>query len=90
MTHLPFDLFDSLKLSFMSCRLSLRLTALDRLTLSHGIIFCTDKKVLKDACISLMDQMRLLCRSRNLNEVFGVATTLYEWQIVYYSRTKEL
>ena len=59
-------------------------------TQSFGIIFSTDKKIVKDAMISLMDQMRLFCRSRNLDHIYGMATNLYEWQIVHYNRTAEL
>lgn len=37
-----------------------------------------------------MEEMRLLARARNIDEIWGVATTLYEWQFIHYSKTDEL
>ena len=34
--------------------------------------------------------MRHLARSRNSDEIFGIVTNLYEWQILHYSRTTEI
>ena len=37
-----------------------------------------------------MEEMRFLARARNLDEIWGVATSLYDWQFVHYSRLEEL
>jgi hypothetical protein len=83
-------MIENLKLNYMKQKKEIKLILLDKNSMSSGIIFETDKKTVKEAAISLMDSMRLLCRSRNLPHIFGVASNLYEWQFLYYSRSLEL
>ena len=85
-----FEIIEGLKLNFMKQKKELKLLVLDKRHMSCGLVVNTDKKALREACISLMDQMRLLSRSRNLPHIFGIATNLYDWQILYYSREIEL
>ena len=56
---------------------------LDKATSSKGLMVSTDKRELKVAALQLMCQLRLPC-------FIGIATNLYQWQLVYYSRTLEL
>lgn len=37
-----------------------------------------------------MEDMRYLCRARNMDKMYAFATNLYEWQIVYYSKKAEV
>ncbi len=46
--------------------------------------------MLKEAVFQAMEDLRYLCRARNINQLYAYATNLYEWQIVYYNRQREL
>lgn len=46
--------------------------------------------MVKEAVYRAMEDMRYLCRARNVNNLYAFATNLYEWQIVYYSKQDEL
>ena len=37
-----------------------------------------------------MDDMRFLTRARNLDYMYAIASNMYEWQFIYYSRTMEI
>ena len=74
-----FDVIENLKLNYMKQKKELKLVLLDKNSMSAGIVFSTDKKAIKEASISLMDSMRLLCRSRNIPEIYGIASNLYEF-----------
>ena len=54
------------------------------------IIVRLDKRMVKEAMVTLMEDLRFYARARNVDEVWGVATSLYEWQIVWYSKHKEI
>ena len=85
-----YEIIENLKINFMKQKKEMKILCLDKQTQSSGFIISTDKKVLKEAMHSLMMQMRLLCRARNLDEIWGIATNLYEWQVIRYSRVCEL
>ena len=46
--------------------------------------------MVKEAMINLMEDLRFFSRARQVNIVWGIATNLYEWQIVWYSRDREI
>lgn len=68
----------------------IKLAMLDTTTNSFGFIVTTCKKLIKDATIKAMEEMRFLTRARNADDMFAIATNLYEWQFIYYSRRDEL
>ena len=74
----------------MKQRREFKLTVVNKKTNTHGFLVVTHKKMLKEAVFRSMEDMRFLCRARNLKEFFSFATNLYEWQLVYYSREREL
>lgn len=67
-----------------------KLTAIDIPTETHGFMIVPNKKMTKEAVYKAMEDMRFICRARNIDEMFGFATNIYEWQIVYYSRAMEM
>ena len=40
--------------------------------------------------IDLMPLMRHFCQAKNLDHIYGIATNLYAWQYVFYSRKLEM
>lgn len=55
-----------------------------------GILVRTDKTIVKEAMINLMEDLRFFARARrNVDVVWGIATNLFEWQIVRYIKSKE-
>lgn len=56
-----------------------KMALLDKSTNSVGLVVACDKKLVKFAAIQAIVEMRHLARSRNADEMFGVATNLYEW-----------
>ena len=63
---------------------------LDKKTSCFGMIVNCNKWHVKEATIECMEEMRFLARARNIDELWGVATNLYEWQFVHYSKIEEL
>jgi hypothetical protein len=45
----------------------------------NGFVLQVDKRYLKEATCRAMEEMRYLARANQTNEMFGIATTLYEW-----------
>ena len=66
------------------------MAVLDKETSSFGMVICCSKKIVKEAVVQCMEEMRFLARARNLVEIWGIATTLYDWQIVHYSKRDEI
>ena len=56
-----------------------KMAILDSKTSSFGFVIQCDKRFIKDCSIKVMEEMRFLARARNCEEIFGIATTLYEW-----------
>ena len=46
--------------------------------------------MVKEATIECMEEMRFLARARNIDEMWGVATNLYDWQFVNYNKADEI
>ena len=67
-----------------------KMAVLDTQTSSFGFVILCDKRFIKECSIKVMEEMRFLARARNCEEIFGIATTLYEWQFLHYSRKGEL
>ena len=57
---------------------------------SPAILVRLDKRMVKEAMVALMEDLRFFARARNIDEVWGVATSLYEWQVVWYSKHREI
>lgn len=55
-----------------------------------GFLVTVDKRHVKDATCKLMEELRYLARAKCADELFGISTTLYEWQFVHYSRKGEI
>ena len=66
------------------------MAVLDKRTSSFGIVVNCNKAIVKEAVIQCMEETRFLARARNISEVWGVATNLYDWQFVHYSKPEEL
>jgi len=67
-----------------------KLAVLDKRTNSFGMIICCNKWVVKDATVKCMEEMRFCARSRNIDDIWGVATDLYSWYFIHYSKKDEL
>ena len=67
-----------------------KMAVLDRKTNSFGFVVSCDKRMVKESSCRVMEEMRFLARARNCDELFGISTTLYEWQFLHYSRKGEL
>ena len=40
--------------------------------------------------LTVMEDLRCIARVRNLNVVYGIASSLFEWQLVKYELDKEI
>ena len=85
-----FEIFDNYRVALMTLRKEFGLTVIDKATNTHGFIVQTHKKMCKEAVYRAMEDMRYLCRARNVETMYAFATNLYDWQIVHYSKRKEL
>jgi hypothetical protein len=56
----------------------------------NGFLVSVDKRHVKEATCKLMEELRYLARVRCANELFGISTTLFEFQLVHYSRKAEV
>jgi len=57
---------------------------------SSGMVARLHKKFVKDAMLEVMEDLRFIARDRSLDVVYGIATNLFEWQIVRYEMSKEI
>jgi len=56
-----------------------------------GILVRLDKRFVKEPMLDLMEDLRFFARARpNVDIVWGIATSLYEWQLVRYSKQLEI
>ena len=85
-----FHIIDAFKESFMKEKREFRLTVLDKKTSSTGLMVMTNKKLTKEAIYRLFEDMRFLCRARNLDCMYGLASNLYDFQIIFYNRQLEI
>lgn len=50
-----------------------------------------DKRFVKEPMLDLMEDLRFFTRARpDVDVVWGIATSLYEWQLVRYSKQLEV
>ena len=85
-----FQIFDNYRIQFMKIKRDFRLTVVDKKSNTYGFMVVTNKKMAKEAVFKAMEDMRFLSRARNVDEFYAIATNLYDWQFVYYSRVKDL
>ncbi|TNV77967.1 hypothetical protein FGO68_gene5846 [Halteria grandinella] len=85
-----FQLFDAFRVTFMKFRREFKLAAFDTMTNTHGILVVTHKKMVKEAVYQAMEDLRFLCRARNIDYMYALASNLHEFQFVYYDRQREL
>jgi len=55
-----------------------------------GFVVSWSKKTLKRAATKCLEHMRLFARARSLNFVWGLASNLYDWQILTYDKQAEV
>ena len=56
-----------------------------------GILVRLDKRFVKEPMLDLMEDLRFFARARpSVDIVWGIATSLYEWQLVRYSKQLEI
>eukprot|EP00347_Sterkiella_histriomuscorum_P010159 403377377 len=85
-----FQIIDNFRVNMMKMRRDFRLTVIDKATDTHGFLVVTHKKMTKEAVYKGMEDLRFICRARNIDHLYAFATNMYEWQIIYYNRQKEL
>ena len=85
-----FQMYDSFRMSFMKVKRVFKLGVLDTATNTCGFLVTTHKKVVKEAVYQAMEDLRFLCRARNVNQMYAIASNVYEWQFIFYDRQKEL
>ena len=66
-------------MQILKLRREFKLSIVDKPTETRCIMFFPSKKMVKEAVYRAMDEMRFICKARNLDEIFGFATNLYEW-----------
>jgi hypothetical protein len=74
----------------MKVRRDFKLGIFDAKTNTNGFIVVTHKKIIKEAVYKIMEDLRFLCRARNVDHMYGIATDIHDWQFVYYDRQREL
>ena len=74
----------------MKVRRELKLGIFDSKTNTNGFIVVTHKKVVKEGTYKAMEDLRFLCRARNVDHMYAISTNVYEWQFIYYDRLHEL
>ena len=57
---------------------------------NSGILVRADKRFVKEAMLLVMEDLRCIARVRGLDVVYGIATSLFEWQLVRYELDKEI
>ena len=56
-----------------------------------GILVRLDKTMTKEAMVILMEDLRFYTRAKpEIDVIWGVATNLYEWQLVRYCKSNEV
>ena len=81
-----FQMYDTFRVSFMKVRREFRLGVFDAKTNTQGFIVVTHKKVVKEAVYKAMEDLRYLCRARNVDKMYAIASNLHEFQFLYYDR----
>ena len=66
------------------------MAVIDKRTSCFGIIVNCNKWHVKEATIQCMEEMRFLSRARNIDDMWGVSTNLYDWQFLHYCKASEL
>ncbi|CDW78960.1 UNKNOWN [Stylonychia lemnae] len=85
-----FQIIDNFRVNMMKVKREFRLIAIDKTTETNGFLIVTHKKMVKEAVYKGMEDLRFLCRARNVDQMYAFATNMYEWQILYYNRLREL
>jgi len=85
-----FQMFDTFRVSFMKARREFKLGIFDSETNTCGFLVTTHKKVVKEAVFKAMEDLRFLCRARNVDHMYAICSNVYEWQFVFYDRQREL
>ena len=83
-------MYDAFRVTFMKMRRDFKLGVFDEKTNTNGFIVVTHKKVVKEAVYKAMEDLRFLCRARNVDQMYGIASNVYEWQFIFYDRAREL
>ena len=89
--HQTFEVIERFRVTLMQLtKHDFKMAVLDKRTSCFGLVVNCNKWIAKEATVSCMEEMRFLARARNLDEVWGVSTTLYDWQFIHYSKKAEL
>jgi hypothetical protein len=74
-----FQMYDTFRVSFMKVRREFKLGIFDTDTNTCGFLVLTHKKVVKEAVYKAMEDLRFLCRSRNVDHMYAICSNVYEW-----------
>ena len=85
-----YEVIDNFRCSMMGTTRDFRLTVVDKKTNTHGFLVVTHKKMTKEAVYKGMEDLRFICRARNIDHLYAFATNIYEWQLIYYDRLMEI
>ena len=89
--HDTFEIVEKFRVTLQrSVKHDFAMAVLDKRTSSFGLILNCNKQIVKEAVVQCMEEARFLARARNISDVWGVATNLYEWKFVHYSKQDEL
>ncbi len=74
-----FQFYDTFRISFMKVRRTFKLGIFDTETNTSGFLVCTHKKVVKEAVYQAMEDLRFLCRGRNVDHMYAICSNMHEW-----------
>jgi hypothetical protein len=74
-----FEMYDSFRVSFMKVRRDFKLGIFDKETNTCGFLVVTHKKMVKEAVFKAMEDLRFVCRSRNVDRMYAIASNVYEF-----------